>query len=276
MSKILDHLMNQIHQPSNLEVLEELQKYCKTESNLFQNSQSISWLPRVIHTAESMVILLENNVEQWLSGEWVEENKILKKSADFFKLLEEQARHLIDPFKELSEAMYEKMQDAESSNISKSACRNLANSCETFLNKSDSSAFPDIIRNDDYPLTEIGSDSMPCLKGDRPVNVPDGVELKSKRGHDIRLDTHGPKTGLFLQTCWDWNTDKSRIKINGIYVSYFNSTEFLRGKANSRDTTIKWNPDYESLRKRGNAGFIGIDGAFYRGITQPSLFDIAD
>lgn len=79
----------------------------------------------------------------------------------------------------------------------------------------------------------------PCVNGsNQPSKVPDGVEIKSKKGKSIRVDCHAAHAGLHLVLTW--TTKKSMMVVNDISLAYIRTCDYTECKRNSKATTIKY------------------------------------
>lgn len=263
MDKLLNILLEQLHHPSSLEDLKCYSDFIQQQAAMEQTAslfpipeQSIDFLPRIIDTATQIVSMTKNNEKQLFSADWFELNKL-------WLFEPKQAESDRKQFVEICEGLATLV---ESTNVSRSLCGYLSKLGQGILEDvSSNSAFPDLVRVDNYDFLPVSNkesekESMPSWKGGRVTNTPDGAECKTTRGSSIKIDAHGPKTGLFFVLLWDI---EKRLVINDIYMAFLNRSNFRKGNVNSESTTIKWNPTDLSL-------FTNLDGNPYRG--QPALF----
>lgn len=79
----------------------------------------------------------------------------------------------------------------------------------------------------------------PCVNGNgQPSKVPDGLELKSKRGAGIRVDCHAAHPGMFMVITW--STVKQILVVNDIALAYVRSFDYSECKRNTKATTVKY------------------------------------
>lgn len=114
-------------------------------------------------------------------------------------------------------------------------------SSSELLDYSQSNDYPDLTRASfDYSyLPDVGKPGFPSKRGTRPINVPDGLEIKTSKNGRLSLDCHGPKMGLFLYA--PWTPLEGQIGLSDLYLAFLKTSDFKKGKATSRQTTIKWN-----------------------------------
>jgi hypothetical protein len=78
----------------------------------------------------------------------------------------------------------------------------------------------------------------PCLRGDKPSNVPDGVEIKTNRGTRIKVDAHGAHAGLHLGVTWKNSDDV--FKVTGIWIAFIRKADHRESGRNVAVTTVKY------------------------------------
>lgn len=107
------------------------------------------------------------------------------------------------------------------------------------------SIYPDLILLDrDYSLlpeqNRTNPIDGPCVRGKnrRPSNVPDGCEIKTKKGNRISVDAHGAHAGLHLGVTWD--IINNLVKITGVWAAYVRVADHRESGRNVNVTTVKY------------------------------------
>lgn len=76
-----------------------------------------------------------------------------------------------------------------------------------------------------------------ALKGNRPVRVPDGLEIKTCRDR-IAVDCHHPHAGLHLALIF---SEVSRIfPVNDVRIAFLRSKDYREAQRNTTATTVKY------------------------------------
>jgi hypothetical protein len=78
----------------------------------------------------------------------------------------------------------------------------------------------------------------PCLRGERPSNVPDGCELKTNRGDRVKVDAHGAHPGLHVAVTWDLRD--LAVVITGVWGAYVRIADHRESGRNVAVTTVKY------------------------------------
>ncbi|MFH1741800.1 MAG: hypothetical protein ABIH23_22580 [bacterium] len=105
------------------------------------------------------------------------------------------------------------------------------------------SIYPDLVMHEcDYSIlpkqSRMEPVEGPCLRGNRPSNVPDGCEIKTNKGTTIKVDAHGAHCGLHLGITW--SLVRSRVKINGVWAAYIRKADHRESSRNVAVTTVKY------------------------------------
>ena len=78
----------------------------------------------------------------------------------------------------------------------------------------------------------------PCLRGKKPSNVPDGLEIKTNRGKRIKVDAHGAHQGLHLGVTWD--IVDNLFCVTGVWIAYVRVADHRESGRNVKVTTVKY------------------------------------
>jgi hypothetical protein len=82
-----------------------------------------------------------------------------------------------------------------------------------------------------------GDEYGAAMKGNRPVRVPDGLEIKTCRDR-IAVDCHHPHSGLHLVLLF---SEVSRIfTVNDVRVAFLRSKDYREAQRNTTATTVKY------------------------------------
>lgn len=104
------------------------------------------------------------------------------------------------------------------------------------------SDYPDLYINSlDYGLLSVFSRKAvkfgPALKDNRPVRVPDGLEVKTCRGR-LAVDCHHPHIGLHLVFLFDFIDGKA--KVDDILAAFLRTSNYRKSKRRTTATTVKY------------------------------------
>ncbi len=99
---------------------------------------------------------------------------------------------------------------------------------DLYLNKNDYSNLPASSRSGSYGAS---------IKGNRPVRIPDGLELKTCKKR-FSVDCHYPHIGLHLVLIF--GKDEGIAHVDDIMVAYLTSSDYREAGRKTRATTVKY------------------------------------
>jgi hypothetical protein len=132
------------------------------------------------------------------------------------------------------------------SNLIEKNILNNAN-CINKLKKNSLIRYPDLIFKDaEYSGLEKQNKynpiSGPCINGESPSNVPDGLEIKTKNSKNLTVDAHAQHIGLHLGVTW--GIVEQEFTVHDVLAGYISKGNYKESMVNVRGTTKKY-----SLRK---------------------------
>jgi len=225
MNLIVSHLLKQIEAAkSEISEVESKLELPIQSTSLFETHNFNSFYDRCKSTAVNFVKSLEG-FEDLLDGFLF--NRLLDRLPSLDATLAKDTKQYVKD-------------NLSSTEVSKYLCEIFAETSDAFVNHSESSDYPDLIRTDfDYSfLSSSREPGSPGIRGKRPTNVPDGVEIKTSKNSSINLDCHGPKMGCFAYCMWKFD---EKVLLQDVYVAFLKKSDFKEGKRISKQTTPKWN-----------------------------------
>lgn len=126
--------------------------------------------------------------------------------------------------------------------------------CRAFTNlaQNNRSTYPDLYFTDaDYTTLSRRTRDLakgPALRGVYPTSVPDGIEIKTKNGARIRVDSHHPHQGLHLALTYDYEAGVWRVY--DVYLAYLSESDYRQATRRTTATTEKFS--------FGHAPFISV------------------
>jgi hypothetical protein len=110
--------------------------------------------------------------------------------------------------------------------------------------KNSSSSYPDLLdcSKEDYSdvLEYNTNNGKPYMRGGKPCNVPDGVEIKCYGTKGLpRVDAHGPQKGLHIVVQWE-KTHDDEIVITNVWTGLVIECDKVRVTSTTPSSTIKY------------------------------------
>ena len=119
----------------------------------------------------------------------------------------------------------------------------IANYPDGALESNGRSDYPDLfLRSNDYSMlprfTRKSGSFGAALKGkDRPVRMPDGLEVKTSRDK-ISVDCHYPHMGLHLVLLFEETDDAYNAK--DVKIAFLSRRDYRKSSRTTRATTVKY------------------------------------